>query len=443
MRELFAGAGVLLVLGSAMLITRLLKARLSAEVSRKIIHITMGCTALSFPYVFEKRQSVVILGLIAIGAMLLLRLHKGIRKNVGSSLFDIKRKSFGELYYIASIIIVFVLHQSVVEYLIPILVLTFADSVAALVGTNYGKNNLANEQEDKKSSEGSVMFFVTAFLCTLVPLQLMTEVGRAEVLVISFLIGLLAAMIEAVSRNGNDNFLLPLLVYSFLRYNMTQSLTALVINFFIMLFFLAITIFVYKATSISKLSIIYALLVGYVVLIQGDVSWILPPLAMILTFGTLPMMKEKEKQAAVPYQIVDANSFVGLVCVWVLVFAPQYRDILYLAFSLSFACHLTLNTYNRFKNHLGVGGKTAVLCGIAKAVVFIAFPTLLITRMNWLLFALYMGCLLASVPPEFLLKKKFDFDDINIKSARVNEVLVGVIVLIFSAVAIALNGVTL
>ncbi|MDR0315103.1 MAG: hypothetical protein LBH71_04045 [Oscillospiraceae bacterium] len=434
MKGIFSGVSVLLVLSLAMLITRSLKSRISAESTRKIIHITMGCTALSFPYIFDNKQSVVMLGIASSVIMLSLRFNKVLRENVGASLFGINRKSLGELYYIISIMIVFILHKSVVEYLIPILVLTFADSVAALVGIRYGKNNLAGEQEDKKSSEGSIMFFITAFTCVLVPLQLMTEIGRSEVLVISFLIGLLAAMVEVVSRNGNDNLLLPLLVYSFLRYNMSLTLQELLINFGIMVIFFVMALFVYRTTTISGLSAAYALLFGYVVFIQGGILWIVPPAAMMLTFGIMPMMKEKEKQEPIPYHVVEANVFIGLVCLWFSVFLSEYRDILYIAFSLSFACHLTLNTYHRVKKYRGFGYKMATFYSFAKSVVFIAVPTLIITGMSWLLFVIYIIFIFAAIPPQLLLRKKCDYVGVKIVRARTNEVLVGIVVIIFFAV---------
>jgi phytol kinase len=336
--------------------------------------------------------------------------------------------------------IIFVMHKSTVEYLIPILVLTFADSIAALVGKSYGRNSLADVQEDHKSSEGSIMFFITAFICVLVPLQLMTEVGRAEVLVISFLIGLLAAMIEAVSRNGNDNLLLPLLVYSFLRYNMSRSLDALIVNFGVMLVFFVIILFVYKATTISRLSAAYALLSSYVILIQGGFRWILPPLAGLVTFGTLPMMGENEKNAQIPVQVLDANAMIGQACLWISVFFPQYLQILYPAFSLSFACHLTLNTYHRFYNYLNLGRSPAILAGLAKSVVFIALPTIAIAQMDWRTTALYLLFLAAAVPPGLYLRKKIDFTTMNIVSARANETLVGAIVAAFAVIGGVIGG---
>ena len=434
MTDLLAAIGVLIVLGSVMLITRLCSKKLTPETSRKIIHITMGCVALSFPYIFKYELSVVCLGVLALAALLFMRNNKDLREGVGSALLGVSRKSFGEIYFVISIVIVFVLHKSVFEYLIPISVLTFADSAAALIGTSYGRINLNHEQEDAKSSEGSIIFFIVAFICTLVPLQLMTEIGRAEVLVISFLIGLLAAMIELVSTNGNDNLLLPLLTYSFLRYNSEQSLDLLFTNFGIMLFFSVAVFIVYKITNISKLSIVYSLLVAYIIMVQGGILWIIPPLTLFLTFGILPMMKGAEKQLKQTYKVIECNSIIGVTCLWVAVFYPQYRDILYLAFSLSFACHLAVNTYNRFVNFVKSGKSKAIFCALAKAIVFIALPTLAFTKMNGAVFALYIMFIAVSIPPLLPLNKKYDYSKAGNDTLRANKILVGSLTAVFTLI---------
>jgi len=268
----------------------------------------------------------------------------------------------------------------------------------------------------------------------LVPLQLMTEVGRAEVLVISFLIGLLAAMIETVSTNGNDNLLLPLLTYSFLRYNSEQPLDLLFANFGIMLFFLVAIFVVYKITNISKLSIVYSLLVAYIIMIQGGMIWIVPPLMLFLTFGILPMMKGDEKLLEQTYKVVEANSIIGVICLWVAVFYPQYRDILYIAFSLSFACLLAVNTYNRFIHFVKSSKSKAILCAFAKAIVFIALPTLLFTRMNWAVFVLYVVFVAASIPLLIPLNKKYDYSRAENDTLRANKILVGSLTALFTLI---------
>ena len=437
--DLLAAVVVLIVLGGVMLLTKLCSDKLSAEVSRKIIHVTMGCVALALPFIITYKLTVVCLGVVAVVGLLFLRVNKSLRDGIGSALLGITRKSFGELYFVCSIVIVFVLHESTFEYLIPISVLTFADSAAALVGTSYGRSNLAHTSENAKSSEGSVMFFIVAFICTLVPLQLMTDTGRAEVLAISFLIGLLAAMIEVVSTDGNDNLLLPLLTYSFVRYNSGQTLDPLVFNFAVMLFFLVAILLVYRVTNLSKLSIAYCLLVGYIVMIQGGAIWVFPPLMLLLAFGILPMMKSEEKHMIQTYKVVECNAIVGLVCLWLAVFFPQYRDVLHVAFSLSFACFLAINTYSRFVNFVNSSKLVAIFWGLAKAIVFIALPTWVITKMNWLVFMLYLVFLAVAMPPTVSLNMKYDYKNVGDNTFRANKILVGTVVAAFAVLLVVVG----
>ena len=441
MRDLVAAAGVLIILGGVMIIAKLCANRLTPEASRKTIHITMGCTALSFPFVFEHRQSVIFLGISAIAVLLFLRKNESLRGGIGTALLGVERKSLGDVYFVISIVIVYVMYKSVFEFLIPIAVLTFADSVAALVGTSYGRYNLAqHDDEATKSSEGSIMFFIVAFICTLIPLQLMTEVGRAEVLVISFLIGFLAAIIEAVTRHGNDNLLLPLLTYNFLRYNIGQPLSLLFTNLGFMLLLLAAIFVVYKMTNITRLSIAYSLLVGYIIMIQGGILWVLPPLMLFLTFGILPAMKEEEKSMVQTYKVIECNTIVGVICLLLAVFFPAYRDLLYLSFSLSFAIHLAINTYSRLINFQNTSVKVSTFWGLAKAVGFIVLPSLFITRMRWPIFVLYLIVLTVTMPFAISLNKKYNYKKVGEKTFSANKILVGSLVAVFSAVLTLAGG---
>jgi phytol kinase len=73
-------------------------------------------------------------------------------------------------------------------FVIPMLVLSLADAVAALIGISYGR--LRYESTDGiKSAEGSAAFFCAAFFSVHVPLLLFTQVGRAETLLISLVLG--------------------------------------------------------------------------------------------------------------------------------------------------------------------------------------------------------------------------------------------------------------
>ena len=83
-------------------------------------------------------------------------------------------------------------------------------------------------------------------MCCLVPLQLLTTVGRLEVLLISTFVGLLSSMIEMTSHNGNDNFLLPFLTFLIIQYNFTETANALINISAVVSFTLVVTIIVAK-----------------------------------------------------------------------------------------------------------------------------------------------------------------------------------------------------
>ena len=429
--------GILALLGGVIVFAKRFSARLTPEGSRKTIHVTMGCAALSLPFIIEYRLTVVLLGLVAIGFLLFLRIHKGLRQGLGTALLGVDRKSLGDVYFVVAIVIVFLLHQSAFEYIIPIAILTFADSTAALVGTNYGRHNMAgHDQEATKSREGSTMFFIVAFICALVPLQLMTEIGRAEVLLISALIGIVAVGIEVVSRHGNDNILLPLLTYSILRYNIYQSLQTMLINFGIMLLLSLVVLVVYKMTNITRLSMAYSLLVGYVVMVIGDFMWVIPILTLFLTFGVLPMMKAEEKKMIQSYKVIECNTIVGVICLYISVFLPLYRDVLYISFSLSFAVHLAINTYSRLLNFEKMGIAASAAFGMAKAVVFIALPAAAITTMAPAVFWIFIAFLALSMPFAVHLNKKYDYKNVGDITFNANKIMVGILTAVFTVVMI-------
>ncbi|MDL2305755.1 hypothetical protein LJC72_10530, partial [Bacteroides sp. OttesenSCG-928-D19] len=190
----------------------------------------------------------------------------------------------------------------------------------------------------------------------------------------------------------------------------------------------------YKITNISKLSIVYSLLVAYVIMVQGGMLWIFPPLTLFLTFGILPMMKDEEKQLEQTYKVIECNSVVGVTCLWVAVFYPHYRDLLYLAFSLSFACHLAINTYNRFVHFVKSGKTQAVFCALAKALVFIALPTWVLTKINGAVFALYVVFIAVSIPFIVSLNKKYDYSKAGNDTLYANKILVGSLTAVFASI---------
>jgi phytol kinase len=97
-----------------------------------------------------------------------------------------------------------------VPYVVSILVVSVADTSAALIGAAYGRHHFRGALGGK-TVEGSTAFFLTSFLCVHVPLILWTDAGGPESLLIGLNLALILMLAEAVARRGTDNLLLPVL----------------------------------------------------------------------------------------------------------------------------------------------------------------------------------------------------------------------------------------
>lgn len=86
---------------------------------------------------------------------------------------------------------------------LSLLYLTFGDSIAAIVGVKFGRIKLGSRG---KSLEGSLAFFIFAFLCSLFFI-------RVEY---AFIVAFLGAAIEFLPLPIDDNFILPVFIAGFL-----------------------------------------------------------------------------------------------------------------------------------------------------------------------------------------------------------------------------------
>lgn len=183
---------------------------ISPEMSRGLFHIGGGLTTLAFPWIFAEAWPVVLLTLITVLSLLALKYIRTFKGNLGSVLYRIDRKSFGEVYFPLSVCLVFVFaHGNALLFIIPVLILTLADPAAALIGSRYGRLRYVTIK-GQKSVEGSAAFFVVAFPCVFIPLLLFTAMSPVIAALISTIVGLLAMMAEAIAWEGLDDLFIPL-----------------------------------------------------------------------------------------------------------------------------------------------------------------------------------------------------------------------------------------
>ena len=183
---------------------------LAPETSRKLFHIGGGLTTLTFPWVFTDSRPIILLALITIPSLLALKYIRTFKGNLDTVLYRIDRKSFGEIYFPLSVSLLFmIMGTHPLLFIIPVLILTLADPMAAIIGGHYGRLRYLTIK-GQKSIEGSAAFFLVAFCCIYIPLLLFTNIGNIEDMLIATLVALLVMLVEAVSWNGLDNLLIPL-----------------------------------------------------------------------------------------------------------------------------------------------------------------------------------------------------------------------------------------
>jgi dolichol kinase len=189
----------------------------NAELQRKCVHVATGLYALTLPYLYSERWPVAVLIGSAIAVMLVLRLKALTKDGIGTAVHGVKRTSYGDLLLAIAIGLIFfrTSPDQPALYVLPIAVLTLSDAVAAMVGVSYGRYRFKVEQ-DVKSLEGTVMFFLVTWILAFIILLLMTRIGRANVVLLGGLIAAFAAMVEAESWRGFDNLFVPIGVHLFL-----------------------------------------------------------------------------------------------------------------------------------------------------------------------------------------------------------------------------------
>jgi phytol kinase len=167
------------------------KASLSIEVSRKMAHILAGVSAASLPFIMSFTH-IVALSLLFLIVMLLSR-----KKRVFRSIHDVKRQSYGELFFPLTIAITAQFFPNIHAYIFGILVMALGDGLAGLLGSRFGKTKYRSWTTNK-SYLGSTVFFITTVLVGCV------FTHNYMIIAVAFIL----TCVEAMSVRGLDNLLL-------------------------------------------------------------------------------------------------------------------------------------------------------------------------------------------------------------------------------------------
>ncbi|HTV16950.1 MAG TPA: hypothetical protein VME68_19675 [Acidobacteriaceae bacterium] len=334
--------GVLGVVVLLLLVLRLVKPwlPLTPEQVRKLAHVGTGFLALSFPWIFSSPWAVGLVCALAAALMLVVQYYPPVQAYFAQVLHGVGRKSRGDVYFPASVAILFVLARgNRLLYAIPILVLTLADSVAALLGEQYGKHGYAGI-DGSKSMEGSVGFFTVAFLSVHVPLLLFTPLGRPETLLIAADIALVVTLLEAIAWRGLDNVFIPFGVFILLHIYTAMPMERLLARFAVALALLIFVLLYRSRTTLATSALIASALVLYISWGLGGWRWLLAPATLFVTYtlffpGRL-LRGDRTHNVFAVLSVASSGLF------WIFLAQAKRGDTLLFPYALGYAIQLAL-----------------------------------------------------------------------------------------------------
>ncbi len=204
---------------------------LDPECCRKLLHMGSGLLALSLPWLFQSAGPVLVLSAAALLGLVAIKRFAALRGLLGGVLDGVGRPSHGDLYFVAATGLLFLIAKGdPLLFALPMAILTFADSAAALVGRRCGRHRFLADG-GTKTLEGSIAFFVTAFFSALVGLQVFADRGSGATLLLALILALLLTLVEAVAGGGADNFFIPLTGWLLLEVYLERPASLLMAHF--------------------------------------------------------------------------------------------------------------------------------------------------------------------------------------------------------------------
>jgi phytol kinase len=222
--ELFGQVGLVAAWVLALLVVAEATHRWTAwdkEVSRKIVHLGTG-NLIILAWWLNIPAILGVLAAVAFSSLTLISYKYPILASVSS----IGRKSWGTFFYAVSIGLLMALFWTEGSYAyaaIGILIMTWGDGLAALIGQNWGRHRY-QVWGINKSWEGSLTMGVVSFTVCMGVLSYSPGYS-GQLWVIAAIVGLGAAGLEAFSKYGIDNLTVPLAT-AFMSWGLVEWLDA-------------------------------------------------------------------------------------------------------------------------------------------------------------------------------------------------------------------------
>ena len=318
------------------------------EWTRELAHVSAGLVCVSFACVFPSHGYV--LGMV-VAFMVLMIVTR--RAGLLPSIHGVDRPSKGSIYFPLAVYLLFVLSSAYDRpqfYVISLLILTIADTLAALIGKAYGRILYRVEAIEKKSLEGSAIFFLTTFVIVLLGLLLLDDAGRLESILCAVLVALLVSAFESISPGGSDNLFIPLGAWLVLM-RCTELPAAGVAGEIALVGVVVLAVFCVVSLPNARLggsALVGVALLGYSAWSVAGFPWFLAVLTAASLFCHTRLFFEHVPASPKPFRIRPVFYAGLLPFLWISYAAlqPDIRPILVLPFLVSIAAQLGISWRN-------------------------------------------------------------------------------------------------
>jgi phytol kinase len=316
----------------------------SKEMSRKFVHLTAGVVATTFAHVFASHWTLL---LMCLGFVLLVKIGQSL--GLLASIHGVERQSSGAVLHPIALYLTYVLCSAMdrpAYYVIATLVLSVSDALAALIGKAYGfKIYEVEEEEGKKSVEGSLIFLLSTFIIVHLGLLLLTDTGRLECVLSAVVIAILVTIFEAISLGGADNFFIPFGTLFILMKLANEPASMLAFRVGLILYMLGSTYVIARLSGKFGTSGIIGIgLVGYGVWILVRWDWYIPVLIATLLMAFSDHFIEHRANKPDQFRVRPIFYMFIVSLVWLLVgtFFPHLQRPLTVPFLLTITANLSV-----------------------------------------------------------------------------------------------------
>lgn len=273
----------------------------AAEASRKFVHILVGVLVMFSPFLFISNQPPIVLAIIFIlvnAAALKSRKFEGMHAT--------GRVSYGTVYFPAAYLLLCLFWwEKPVVFEISLLLMTFADTAAAVAGERARSPESYTVWRDKKTVQGSVVMFVVSILLIGLGTRVFETLVHASpidfkiLLPLSLFVAALVTVAEATSSTGSDNLTIPMVAAISYDLFLTTALggETVVLLLWILTSF-AIAVAAMKLEAVSTNGALGAFIMGVFIFGIGRWQFMIPMVVFFVLSSLLSRMGRRHKKAS-------------------------------------------------------------------------------------------------------------------------------------------------